>query len=150
MALKLAGTGPEEAALRELAGRLGSSAEFLGFRSGADLHALIRGARAVVLPSEWYENAPMSVLESFALGKPVIGADIGGIPEMVEHGHTGWTFPSRDVAALGDTLASVAGMPTDELRRIGEHARAFVQERFNRAGYVASTLQLYADLGVRA
>ena len=52
----------------------------------------------MVLPSEWYENAPMSVLESFASGKPVIGARIGGIPEIIDEGENGWTFDSKDIA----------------------------------------------------
>lgn len=74
-ALKVVGTGPMEAELKSLQQELCGDVEFLGYRSGGELHGLIRGARAVVLPSEWYENAPMNVLESFALGKPVIGAD---------------------------------------------------------------------------
>ena len=61
----------------------GADVEFLGYLSGAALHEAVRSARAVVLPSEWYENAPMSVLEAYALGKPVIGARIGGIPELI-------------------------------------------------------------------
>lgn len=148
VALKIAGTGPEEAALRALAARLGSTVEFVGFQAGDALHALVRCARAVVLPSEWYENAPMSVLESFALGTPVIGADIGGIPEMVVDGETGWTFPSRDTQALADTLNQVAGAGDDMLRSVGRQARDMVGSRFNRAGYVSAVLRLYADLGV--
>ena len=66
------GTGPEDATMRRMNAERCGHAEFLGYRSGDELHSLIRGALAVVLPSEWYENAPMSVLESFALGKPVI------------------------------------------------------------------------------
>lgn len=148
--LKLAGTGPIEAEVRALSAELGGDAEFLGYRAGAELHALIRNARAVVLPSEWYENAPMSVLESFALGTPVIGADIGGIPEMVLDGQTGWTFESGNVTALAALLARVDGMDGGARAAVGRAARAHVSSNFNRAGYVQSTLALYASLGVAA
>lgn len=149
VALKLAGTGPEDEALRRLAAELGVDAQFLGFQSGAALHALIRGARAVVLPSEWYENAPMSVLESFAFGKPVLGAQIGGIPEMIEAGLSGWTFASGDVAALVERLREIRATPDVRIAEMGRAARATVAQRFHRAGYLQQMLALYAELGVR-
>ncbi|WP_397533554.1 glycosyltransferase family 4 protein [Roseateles sp.] len=149
VALKLAGTGPEDEALRRLAAELGVDARFLGFQSGAALHALIRGARAVVLPSEWYENAPMSVLESFAFGKPVLGAQIGGIPEMIEAGLSGWTFASGDVAALAERLREIRATPDSRIAEMGRAARAAGVQRFHRAGYLQQMLALYAELGVR-
>lgn len=148
VALKVVGTGPLQEELHALNRELGGHAEFLGYQSGEPLHALIRQAKAVVLPSEWYENAPMSVLESCALGKPVIGADIGGIPEMIEPEVTGWTFPSRDVAALAALLARVQAMPAARLQACGEAAREMVARRFNQADYIKSTLNLYQSLGV--
>jgi glycosyltransferase involved in cell wall biosynthesis len=149
VALKLAGTGPLLDELQAQARQMGAPAEFLGFRSGDALHDLIRGARAVVLPSEWYENAPMSVLESFALGKPVVGADIGGIPEMISPSETGWTYRSGDAAQLADVLQQVAGTPDARLRAMGQAARADVERRFHRQGYVDAMLGLYAELGVK-
>ena len=147
--LKIAGTGPIEAELHALHAELGADIEFLGYQSGATLHALIREARAMVLPSEWYENAPMSVLESFALGTPVIGANIGGIPEMVLDGETGWTFESRNTEALTALLARVAAMPSAQIESAGRSARNHVSSNFNRAGYLQATLDLYAGLGVK-
>lgn len=148
VAVKLAGTGPLLEELQALASNLAAPAEFVGFRAGDDLHNLIRGSRAVVLPSEWYENAPMSVLESFALGKPVIGADIGGIPEMISPGETGWVYSSGDVDQLSCLLSEVERMPPSKLGVIGRAARADVELRFNRQAYVNSMLSLYAELGV--
>jgi glycosyltransferase involved in cell wall biosynthesis len=102
-----------------------------------------------VLPSQWYENAPMSVLESFALGKPVVGARIGGIPEMIDEGENGWVFESGQVAELAAVLARVHAMPREHLASMGRAARAGVEHRFNRSGYVVAMLGLYAELGVR-
>lgn len=146
--LKIAGTGPLQTQLHALNQELGGTAEFLGYQSGEALHALIRQSKAVVLPSEWYENAPMSVLESCALGKPVIGADIGGIPEMIDPEITGWTFPSRDVQALSTLLARVAALPAARLHACGQAAREMVERRFNQTNYVNATLDLYKSLGV--
>ncbi|MBD5803748.1 Glycogen synthase [Azoarcus sp. Aa7] len=147
--LKIAGTGPIEAELHAMQVELAGDVEFLGYRSGADLHALIREALAVVLPSEWYENAPMSVLESFALGTPVVGARIGGIPEMVIEGETGWTFESRSAEDLTALLSRVNAMPASQIAQAGRSARNHVVSKFNRAGYLQATLALYAELAVK-
>lgn len=147
--LRLAGTGPDEAALHALNAQLGGRAEFLGYQAGAALHTLVRGARAVVLPSQWYENAPMSVLESFAMGKPVVGSRMGGITEMIEEGGNGWLFDSGRADALAAVLSTVKAMPDAQLAGMGRAARACVEDRFNRSGYVAAMLGLYEELGVR-
>jgi glycosyltransferase involved in cell wall biosynthesis len=147
--LKLAGTGPEEATLRALAAAAGGEVEFLGFVSGRALHDAVRAARCVVLPSEWYENAPMTVLESMALGTVVVGADIGGIGEIVEHGQGGWLFPSGDAEALAERLRAVAAMPDVGLVQQARLARERVEQRFSRRRYLDATLALYARLGVR-
>jgi glycosyltransferase involved in cell wall biosynthesis len=147
--LKIAGTGPEEAAMHALQAELQGDVEFLGYQSGAALHELITGARAIVLPSEWYENAPMSILESYGFGKPVIGANIGGIPEMIEDGLTGWQFESRNIDDLAAVLSRVNAMSDTEVAKHGRAGRAQVEERFNRAGYVNATLKMYADLGLK-
>lgn len=147
--LKIVGSGPLESDLKKLQENLQGDTEFLGYRSGPELQSLIRGAKATVLPSEWYENAPMSILESYALGTPVIGARIGGIPEMIIEGETGWTFKSGDVDELTGLMSRLASYPSAHLEEVGRSARAYVQNRFSRNGYVEATLALYAELGVR-
>jgi glycosyltransferase involved in cell wall biosynthesis len=147
--LKIAGTGPIEKELHALQAQLAADIEFLGYRSGTELHTLIREARAVVLPSEWYENAPMSVLESFALGTPVVGANIGGIPEMVIQGETGWTFTSGSTDELATLLSNLGSKPSAKIAHIGHQSRDYVVTHFNREGYLEATLSLYAELGVR-
>jgi glycosyltransferase involved in cell wall biosynthesis len=147
--VKIAGSGHAEGDLRVLAGEA-DNVEFLGYRSGAALWELVRGSRAVVLPSQWYENAPLSILESFACGKPVIGARIGGIVELVREGETGFLFAHDDVADLADRLLAVAAMPADAVRDLGARARELVATEFTREHYVDAILALYAELGVDA
>lgn len=86
-----AGTGPLESELNGI-----DNIQNVGFKSGAELEALIREALFSVYPSEWYENCPFSVMESRMYGTPVLGARIGGIPELIDEGKTGELFVSGD------------------------------------------------------
>lgn len=146
--LRIAGTGPEGEALKALAAEVGGDIEFLGFVSGEPLWTWVREARAIVLPSEWYENAPMSVLEAYACGKPVIGARIGGIPEMVKPGETGMLFESGKVGELAVLLRQFADMPDSAVAEMARAARQYVSTAFTRQRYLNDMLALYAELGV--
>jgi glycosyltransferase involved in cell wall biosynthesis len=146
--LCIAGTGPESDALKALAQEVGGDIEFLGFVSGDPLWKLVTEARAIVLPSEWYENAPMSVLEAYASGKPVIGARIGGIPEMVHEDKTGALFESGSVDELAAVLVRFANMPDEQISTMGEEARTYVSTTFTARRYMQQTLALYTELGV--
>lgn len=146
--VQIVGTGPMEAQLKALAQELGAPVEFLGYRSGQELFGLVGSSRATVLPSEWYENAPISVLESMALGTPVIGADVGGIPEMVREGETGWLFPSGNVDALADTLTAVATSSDERVEQMGRRGRQLVEQEFSPERYTSAVTELYGELGV--
>jgi glycosyltransferase involved in cell wall biosynthesis len=142
----LVGTGPQEAELRALAAD--DDVRFLGFLSGDALHAAIGAARAVVVPSEWYENAPLTVLEAAALGKPLIVSDIGGLPELVTDGETGWIFTPGAAAELAARLRAVADMSNAELTAMGRTARARVAREFSPQRYLSDIRSVYARLGV--
>jgi glycosyltransferase involved in cell wall biosynthesis len=144
----IVGTGPEDAMLRALAQELGASIQFFGHRSGEELNNLVRAARAVVVPSEWYENAPLSVLEAYALQKPVIGARIGGIPELVQEGRTGALFDSASVPALAGQLRRYATMNDAALLHQGRNGRDWVRVAFSPERYRNDVLALYRELGV--
>lgn len=79
----------------------------MGFVTGARLEMVIRKARFSVYPSEWYENCPLSVMESIACGTPVIGADIGGIPELIDDGATGELFESGNAHMLKQKIENL-------------------------------------------
>ncbi len=146
--IDLIGTGPELERLEALAARTGADVRCRGFLSGDALESAIAEARAVVLPSEWYENAPLSVLEAYALGKPVIASRIGGLPELVEHDETGWLFEAGDADALAALLLHVRAMPDGMLRAAGERARAKVTSEFSPRRYLDQVAAIYAELGV--
>jgi glycosyltransferase involved in cell wall biosynthesis len=146
----IAGTGPEENKLRALAIELGANVRFFGYQSGAALHELISAARALVLPSEWYENAPVSILEAYALGRPVIGAGIGGIPELIREGETGALFPSKDAHALAEVLARYSAAANPVLETMGKAGREWVETDFSADRYRQRLLSAYRSLGVEA
>lgn len=146
--LTLVGTGPQLDELRGLVTEVGADVEFAGFRSGEALHAAIRSARALVLPSECYENAPMSILEAYALGKPVIGARVGGIPELIEERTTGVSFESGNVESLTAALAELASLADEHLAGMGQAAREHVEHGFSATTYRERMLALYREVGV--
>jgi glycosyltransferase involved in cell wall biosynthesis len=146
--LKIAGTGPELETMQRLAAELGADVTFLGYLTGEPLHAAIREARAVVLPSEWYENAPVSLLEAYALGKPVIGARIGGIPELIRENETGVCFTSGDEQSLATALTDMATRPDAELAQLGRCGRVWVEQEFTADMYRKRLLCAYRDVGV--
>ena len=119
--LLIAGTGPALEEMRALATRLAADVKFLGYLEGDALHEIIRGARATVLPSEWYENAPVSVLEAYALGKPVIGANIGGIPELIRENETGLTFTSGNEPSLTAAMRAIAERSDAQVQEMGRN-----------------------------
>lgn len=146
--LAIAGAGPQLDELRRRAAELAADVEFLGHLDGERLSRAIHGARATVLPSECYENSPMSVLESFAHGKPVVGARIGGIPELIEAGVTGWTFASGAAEELAEVLRAVAELPGSTLAAMGAAARQLVEREFSEQAYLARLSDTYRRFGV--
>jgi glycosyltransferase involved in cell wall biosynthesis len=146
--LRIIGTGPEEPALRQLAHELGGDVEFTGYLSGTELHAAISSARAVVIPSEWYENAPISVMEAGALCRPVIGADIGGIPELISEGETGFVFESGNVDALVEVLDRAQSLPASSLRGMGAAARERMRTEFRPSLYRERIQAMYHEISV--
>lgn len=94
-----AGSGPLEDDLNGI-----KNVENVGFKTGDDLNELISGAAFSIYPSEWYENCPFSVMESQMFGTPVIGANIGGIPELIKNGETGELFESGNESDLSEKI----------------------------------------------
>ncbi len=86
-----AGNGPLESEINQV-----DNITNLGFLKGCELVKAVEEAEFSVYPSEWYENCPFSVMESIAYGTPVLGADIGGIPELIHVEETGKLFKSGD------------------------------------------------------
>ena len=146
VALTIIGSGPDEKRLRKLGETLGGDVVFLGHQTKNALTEVIQSARAVVLPSECNENAPLSILEAYAAGRPVIGSRIGGIPELVREEETGVLFTPGDVGALAGTLRRFAALPPAQLEAMGAAGRRWVEQDFTTSNYRNRLLALYGFL----
>ncbi|MFR9542840.1 MAG: glycosyltransferase [Rikenellaceae bacterium] len=93
--LKIIGGGPLADELSRITDSI-ANIEMMGYKQWDEIKEIVGNARFSVVPSEWYENNPMSVIESQCLGTPVLGANIGGIPELIEEGVSGMIFESRN------------------------------------------------------
>ncbi len=139
--LVVAGTGPLERGLQMRY----RNARFVGQLSGQVLKATIGGASAIVVPSEWYENCPMSVLEAMAYGKPVVASRIGGIPELVLDGETGFLFEAGDAGELRMHLDRL--MSDSALRaRMGAAGRIRAERQFSIEKHNANLMDTYRSL----
>jgi glycosyltransferase involved in cell wall biosynthesis len=146
--LVVVGTGPELEEMQRLAARLAAEVTFAGYLTGGALHDAVRSARALVLPSECYENAPMSVLEAYGLGKPVIGTRIGGIPELIREQETGLVVPSGDPDSLAAALRDMAARPDADIEAMGRRGRGWVENEFTAGVYRDRMIDVYRELGV--
>lgn len=104
--LKIVGAGPDHKKLEIRTEKLGlkKRVEFLGPKYGTSLKELIKGSKAVVMPSVWPENMPYSLLESMSVGKVVIAARVGGMTELIENGVNGFSFSPGNNQELSDKI----------------------------------------------
>lgn len=136
--LVVAGTGPLEDVLKAQY----NPSILVGHLQGEALVKAIKGAAVVVVPSEWYENCPMSVLEAMAYGKPVVGSRMGGIPELIEDGQTGFLYDAGNVDALNAVLGKL--MSSSELRQqMGAAGRLRVKTLFSLEKHHAGLMDIY-------
>lgn len=82
------------------------------------MHALFGVADLTLLPSVWQENAPMTIYENYQMGTPLVASNIGGIPELIEPGITGYLVPPNDPAALVEQVVQHLARPAHERRRM--------------------------------
>lgn len=101
--LRIAGDGPLAERLKKEYARH-PHIKFLGRLDAQGVSELLAHAKFSVIPSEWYENNPLSVIESLCSGTPVVGAEIGGIPELITAGESGIIFPSGDIDQLWSSI----------------------------------------------
>ena len=145
--LHIVGDGPERKTIEQLVKSAGPEAEsrikLLGYKTGEDLQREVGNARFSVLCSEWRENMPYSGLESLAAQTPVIGANIGGIPELVVEGETGFRFGSGDLHSLTKTLYKAADVDEPRYSAMQRQCGQYVQERCQQREYAEELGHVY-------
>jgi glycosyltransferase involved in cell wall biosynthesis len=140
--LWIVGDGPERDNLQRLAGDLNvaTRVELLGLQR--DVQPFLQAADAFVCPSRWAEAAGLVNLEAQACGLPLLGSRIGGIPEYVEEGHSGWLFAPERSDELADLVARLVRDPALR-QRMGEAARGLALARFSPEVRLPELLTLY-------
>lgn len=146
--LLYAGTGEETERMTAYIEKnsLHDCVKLLGFITGEALRRVVELSYVAVLPSEWYENGPYALMEPMMCGKPVIGADIGGIPELVIPGKTGWLFESGNTEQLSQVLQIAAHASPKEYTRLSNGAYEFAKINFNEDTYVGKLTKIYENL----
>ncbi|MFC7486358.1 glycosyltransferase family 4 protein [Knoellia sp. CPCC 206453] len=144
--LHVAGDGPQAQSLHDLAHRLAPGrVRFHGRLPAPDLHRLVASCVATVVPSRWHENQPLSVLESFALGVPVVSTDLGGLPELVTDGLTGRLVPADRPEALATCLTAMVSDPVSA-HEMGRRALTLVATSFSPRSHLAGLDAAYRDV----
>ena len=123
------GDGPFRGKVKELAAHTwcGDSIHFLGYRK--DVEHLLRGMDVFVLPS-LSEGMPRVILEAMAAGCPCIASAVGGIPEIITDGQTGFLVPSKDEKALSEAMIAVAKKPEHEIADIVDKAKELIRTSY--------------------
>jgi glycosyltransferase involved in cell wall biosynthesis len=133
-------------ARRELEGLLAdprhAHVRLVGRPPRAELERLVRGARCVICPSEWYENHPLVVLEAMAVGRAVIATRIGGLPELVQDGQNGLSCAPGDEEALAGLLRHAADHP-GELVAMGARGRERTLDELGPDAHHRQLMALY-------
>jgi glycosyltransferase involved in cell wall biosynthesis len=150
VALKILGTGPLEQELKNYVSQKGiSNIEFLGFKSGDEKWQLLRNSLCLVVPSEWYENFPVTVLEAFMAAKPVVAARMGGLPYIVENGKSGLLFESGKVDELAQRIQELANDPAAAVR-MGTQGRKLSETKYGPEQGYSNLMKIFSQVQVTA
>lgn len=141
---KIVGTGPEEHHLH-IEGDKMPNVTFEGYQSGEALWDLVRGARAVIVPSLWHEVFGLVAIEAMALGKPVIASRVGALSEVVADAQTGLLFEPGDVRGLRQAIARVAEDPV-YATSLGRAGRIRAEQNYTPEGHYQKILEVYEKL----
>lgn len=140
--LKIAGDGSWAPELAKRVSRL-SNVEYLGFVSGEPLKQLVQRARAVIVPSEWYETFGLTAAEAKAVGTPVIASRIGGLTEVVRDGIDGILFEPGNTLELATAIESLKHMDTVHM---GVEGMEDVKTRFSPQAHLEGLLSIYSEV----
>lgn len=139
--LLICGDGPERQALERLA-KGAAHIQFLGMLPHAEVQRHIQESTLVAVPSKWPENFPYAVIEAQALGRPVIGSQMGGIVEQITHEQSGLLIPPNDPEMLRSAVARLFDAP-EWAQQIGQRARAQVEESCQIAPHLRQIEEIY-------
>lgn len=149
MRLVVVGDGPDAAEFKALASSLdcASRIEFAGYQTGDALQSYVERASLAISSSRCRENMPYSIVEAFAAGTPVVGANIGGIPELVDEGNTGFICEPGDVQSMVDAIlrGASAFLEQPAYARLQHNCRSYVMDNCSREKFMSDLVNLYKE-----
>ena len=145
--LYIAGEGPEKEKIEEIIKNknLQNNIIMLGYLKQDDVKEYIRKASFIIVPSVWYENCPYSILETQAIGKAVIGADIGGIPELVKDNENGLVYKYNAIEELKNKIEKL--FENKELTDVfANNAKKHAEHSYNKEIYCNKIMKIYKQV----
>jgi glycosyltransferase involved in cell wall biosynthesis len=122
---------------------LDKSIRLLGWQTNAQVREHLRSSRALIMPS-FAENLPVAMMEALAMGRPVLGTYVAGVPELIENGVNGWLVPAGNVEAISDAVIRILNAPTNELTRMGQAGAARVKSMHDAFKEAAKLAELFS------
>ena len=145
--LYIAGEGPEKENIEKIIkeDNLQDRVKLLGFLSSDKVKQYVSNARFIVVPSIWYENCPYSVMETLAIGKPVVGAKIAGIPELVKDGENGLLYEYNNTDELANKMRKL--FENEKLaKQFGDNAKKIAQKLYAKETYYDKIEEIYTKI----
>ncbi len=143
--LLIAGEGPDKEKIEKyiIENNLKQNVKLLGYLKTNQIKEYVRKARVIIVPSICRENCPYSILETLAIGRPIIGSNLGGIPELVVNNECGYIY--NDEKTLIEKLEKLLN---DEAlaKKMGENAKKIANEKFSKDAYYSKIITLYEQL----
>lgn len=140
--LKIVGDGPLMEVVREAA-RTMPGVEYLGRRPMDEVHRLMGNAKLVVVPSIWYEGMPLTIIEAYATGTPVLASRLGAMAELVEHDKTGWLVTPGRAAHMAAQVACLLTLPEQKWNAVRAAARRRYEASFTAGAIYARLMSAY-------
>lgn len=145
--LKLIGSGPLDFEIKNyISANKVNNVELPGSIYGDKMEKIIEKARVIIVPSEWYENCPYALLQSLAKGKIVIASRIGGLPELIEDGKTGFLFNAGDVTDLISKIEYVYNMDKKDYYNMAVRIAAGARKKHYWENYIDKLITEYERL----
>jgi len=144
--LKIVGTGPDFEKIKNLIKNLEleNKIELTGPKNGQELIGLITNSKAVVIPSIWAENMPLSMLEAMSLGKTVLASDLGGMKEIINDGFNGFLFSSGNIEDLLSKINTI--LSKKDLKFIEDNAKKTMEKYCEPVKYYENLMEIYNKL----
>lgn len=145
--LYIAGDGPDIEKVKKYIkdNKLEDKIKLLGFLNSDEVKEYVRKARFIVVPSVWYENCPYSVLETLVMGKPIIGSNLGGIPELVKDNENGLIYKYNDIKELGNKMQELFDNK-EKAMQLGKVAKENAKKDFSKELYYNKIMDVYKEV----